>query len=470
MGIGLFLWGTLLDLSEVVETIRASAAVRILVAAAAMYALLWAYGRSKSLSARGRFLLGLAAGGVACLGILLCSRSVVTNFLSPREWDFLCFWTYGRALARGQSPYDIEVLREIAAPQSPTSDFLQVNICLYPPMSLPLFWPFGHLPFQASMAAWYVVQVSALIACVILFRKLWDETKSWLGLLVALAIFFTWHSTQSTLFYGQTNFLVLLAILCMVFAQSPYWWGICLGLAIVVKPIAAILLIDLAIRRQWRSLLAVFIPPVVALGLFLLVQGWPGLSSYLNRPPTEGVDAYPYYIGTANQSLLGVLLRWFEEAPLARPVFYPPFIVLAGLLTVITVAVLTRLSNDAAPLGIGYVLTLALLVYPGTQMYYSLWLLVPFALLWRQRDSLPGGAWVVPLAISLAYGLIWTRWSFAAHLIAWLAMTALLGLRTLRTTADSDQRTCQEATQSSAPASAATARLTMSRVANTTGS
>lgn len=421
-----------MDFSEVVETIRASAAVRILVMAAAMYALLRAYACRESLSTRGRFLLGLAAAAFGCAGMLICCRNIATNFLSPREWDFLCFWTYAKALALGQSPYDIEVLREIATPQAPSSDFLEVNICLYPPISLPLFWPFGFLPFQASMAAWYFVQGGALVACAFLFRKLWDEARSWLGLLVAMAIFFSWHSTQSTLFYGQTNFLIMLAMLGMVHVPSPIWRGIYLGLAIIVKPIAAILVIDLALRRQWRSLLAMLVPPVIAFGLFLLIQGWPGLLSYRNRPPTEGVAAYPYYIGTANQSLLGVLLRWLEVAPFDRPVFYLPFIVLAGLLTVVSVAVLARLPSDAAPLGIGYVLTLALLVYPGTQMYYSLWLLVPFALLWRQRSSLPGGSWVAPLVIALAYGLIWSRWSFAAHLVAWLALTVLLGLRGLR--------------------------------------
>jgi hypothetical protein len=84
------------------------------------------------------------------------------------------------------------------------------------------------------------------------------------------------------------------------------------------------------------------------------------------------------------------------------------------------------MPNHLTPLGIGYVLTLSLMVYPGTQMYYSVWLLVPLLLAWRERRALAGGSWAVPLVIAIAFGLGWSRWNFAAHLVTWLALTALL--------------------------------------------
>ena len=107
-----------MEFSTIFEQVRSSPATRGIAAGAVAYGLMWAYARSHSLSPRGRSVLGLAAGVLAALGGALCVRQVAANFVALRDWDFLCFWTYGRALALGQSPYDIAVLREIAAPRA----------------------------------------------------------------------------------------------------------------------------------------------------------------------------------------------------------------------------------------------------------------------------------------------------------------------------------------------------------------
>jgi hypothetical protein len=218
----------------------------------------------------------------------------------------------------------------------------------------------------------------------------------------------------------------LLALLIAAASERPALRGISLGLAIVVKPIAAILLIDVLLRRQWRTFVAVLVPPAVAFAVFLLIQGWPGLVRYLERDRND--IAFAYYESFFNQSLLGVLLRWFESPPLVRPIFFPPYLAFAGILTIVTVTVLARWPEKLASHRLGYVLVLALLVYPGTQMYYSVWLLVPLGLLWQERESLRGGRWAAPLAIALAFGLGWSRWNFAAHLVVWLFLTILVCL------------------------------------------
>ena len=109
------------EVSAIIDAVRAAPATRGIAAGVVMYALIWAYARRQTLSVRGQWLLGLAASMLAALGLALCMRQVAANFLALRDWDFLCFWTYGRALALGQSPYDIHTLREIAAPLAPSS-------------------------------------------------------------------------------------------------------------------------------------------------------------------------------------------------------------------------------------------------------------------------------------------------------------------------------------------------------------
>ena len=413
-------------------------AARGIAAGLVLFVLLWAYDRRESLSSRGRLILGFSAAALGLAGLTVCAYRVATNFLSPRDWDFLCFWSYGRALALGQSPYDIAVLREIAAPLNPSAEFQSLNYCNYPPICLPLFWPLGYVSFPVAMATWYAVQISALAASIVLLRRYWDESRTWLGLAVTLGVVLTWHSTSSTLFYAQSTFLILLAILMAIHSQSPTWRGIWLGVAMVVKPIAAILMIDLAIRRQWRSVLACTAPLLLALGSFLLAQGVPGLLQYRDRNPLAGNVAFSFYVEEINDSLLAVLLRFFGSQPLAQPVFFLPFVIALGLLTAVTVAVLLRLPSRLESLGMGYVVTLALLAYPGTLKHYSILLFVSAALLWHKRSSVPGGAVAAVVTIAVAYGLVWSRWNFAAHLMVWTVFTVSLALASFKHSAASD--------------------------------
>jgi hypothetical protein len=277
------------------------------------------------------------------------------------------------------------------------------------------------------MACWFGVQISALAGSLVVLRKLWDPERTGLGLSVTLALFFGWHATQLTLLYAQTNFLFLLAILGFARGASAIGRGAALGAAIVVKPIAAVLLIDVVLRRQWITLVSVFVPPAAAFALFLGLQGWPGLMRFVNREPSD--IAFAYYESFFNQSALGVLLRWFECPALAKPIFFPPYLVLAGALTITTTVVVARVREELSELRISYVLLLALLVYPGTQMYYSVWLLAVLAFMWQDREALAGGPWIVPITIALAAGLGWSRWNFAAHFLVWLILTVLFSVR-----------------------------------------
>jgi len=412
-------------------------AARGVAAGLVLFVLLRAYEGRESLSSRGRLILGLSATALGLAGLTACAYRVATNFLSPRDWDFLCFWSYGRALALGQSPYDIAVLREIAAPLNPSAEFQAMNYCNYPPICLPLFWPLGYLSFPVAMAVWYAVQISALVASIVMLRRFWDESKTWLGLAVTAGLVLTWHSTSTTLFYAQSTFLILLAVLLAMHSQSPSWRGIWLGVAMVVKPIAAILLIDVAIRRQWRSLVACAMPLLVALGLFLLAQGTTGLWQYRDRNPLAGNLAFSFYVEEINDSLLAVILRFFGSQPLGQPILFPPFVIALGLLTTATVAILLRLPGHLESLGMGYVVTLALLAYPGTLKHYSILLLVPAALLWHKRTSLPGGGMAAVVAIAAAYGLGWSRWNFAAHSMMWAMFTVLLTMASFKHSAPS---------------------------------
>lgn len=408
------------------ELVQSLPLLRGLVAAIWMAGLLWAFERRAALSRGGKIALGGLVGLQALGGLAINVKATLTNFVSPREWDFFCFWLYGRALAQGDSPYDIDTLRKLAAPLAASEDFLGHMYCLYPPPCLLQFWLLGHLPLQISMGVWYFAQWLALAGVVYLLWRLLDNQRTWLGLTVTLALVLSLDSTRSTLFYAQSTLLILLVLLAYVnTAQTPLS-GAWLGLAILVKPIAAIQVLDLALRRQWRQVIAMGVPVLLATGAFLGMQGKAGFDRYLTNNPVRGEVRDIHYLETMNQSLLSTLLRWGDASPGKQPVFYPPFIVAAGVLTATTVLVLLRLPRDCHALGAAYMLTLALLVYPGSLKHYTVLLLLPYGVLWLRRKQLLGGPLLVIAGIAATFGLVWSGLEFQANLAAWLLMTCLL--------------------------------------------
>jgi hypothetical protein len=199
-------------------------------------------------------MLFLTASSIAAVGLTACLYMTARKIIRPPEWDFLCFWVYGRALALGESPYDVQVLLQLAAPYAPSEEFVNELYCLYPPPSTLQFLPLGWLPIQAAAAAWYLVQWAALMSVVALVWRLLDPKRSWTGFMITVALVCGLHSTISTLRFAQSNFLIVLAGLLATMSSSWATRGMALGAATLVKPLGAILALDLFLKRDWKAL------------------------------------------------------------------------------------------------------------------------------------------------------------------------------------------------------------------------
>lgn len=413
------------DFSETLEFAGSQPVVRGVAAAGVVAALLWGFQREWPGGSR-RWLLAVGAAAVALVGVLAVVYVTAKGIVSPPEWDFLCYWVYGQAMALGGSPFDPVLLREVAAPLDVSDEFRRELYCMYPPPSTVQFWPLGWLRPQVAAALWYSIQWLAAGSVAALVWRLLDERRRWTGLLVACALIFSLHSTISTFRFGQTNLLIVLAALAATLSAKPMRRGLWIGLATVVKPIGAILALDLLLKRDWKGLVGVSIPLALATLIFLALQGWQGLEQYRNKPRLPDDVQATFFTESTNQSLLATLLRATETAPGPRPILFPPFVVAAGLLTAITLVVVARLPRELSHLGIGCVLALALLVYPGTLTHYSIGLIVPIAAAWSVRERLRGGTPAVIVMAALAYGLVWSRLEFAANLAVWTAMMGML--------------------------------------------
>jgi len=197
--------------------------------------------------------------------------------------------------------------------------------------------------------------------------------------------------------------------------------GLWAVLAVFVKPVMGVLLIDLLARRQWRGL-SVAAGAALALGAATLsVFGAPVFMSYLFDNPTLRV-APRLYMQPVNQSLIATLIRALGHDSSAAPALANPiFLVTGGLLSLVSFGVLLTLRGVHRRWGMAILTTYALLIYPQTLHHYSVLLVVPLLMLYQgyretRRDLLLVSMFIAAVFILMEYS------AFSANLLVWAAV------------------------------------------------
>ncbi|TYR15424.1 DUF2029 domain-containing protein [Corynebacterium urealyticum] len=188
---------------------------------------------------------------------------------------------------------------------------------LYLPGGTMLLSPLSALgSFEAARALYVfgnaiaIVIALGLLSHIIYTARGWSET--WLGSLSGalwplsiIAVFNTEAVKNNLLFANINGVLLLLATLFLYFllrdgVSSQVFSGLALGLAITIKPQFIVLLFLPFFRRQWLSLAAALLLPIVC-----NVVGW-----VLMAEPQGFVDNLVPYLGEvrdfANSSIVGV--------------------------------------------------------------------------------------------------------------------------------------------------------------------
>lgn len=369
--------------------------------------------------------------GLALIAILVFGATAVqfmaANIAHPPEWDFQPFWLSSRLALRGENFYDPSQYRQLPSGLRPTAEFkrefLDVGLN-YPPPTMLLFAPLGLFDIHTAILLWYVVNGAILALDIFLLWDAFLPATGAVGLATTAALMLMLRGTLSTVYYAQTNFIVLLLLLLFWRDRARARGGMWLAAGTVVKPLLGLFLVFLLASRQWRVLAGacatLALLSAVAIASFGPATCWSYFAaSSLTRLPAS------VYTEIVNQSLLATILRLTKyPSSGASPVMQPLYLACAFVLTGITgVLVVRHGARDDWSLAL--TLTLALLLYPGTLEHYSVQLMVPILLLWRERELLPGRVWnVIPL-VTLVYVLVdypGGRGVFAAILLCWILM------------------------------------------------
>ena len=385
------------------------------------------YRHTLSAAARTAFYAVLAAI-IVFHGIML-TQEMWTNVVVLREGDFLGFWINAHVAAAKQNLYDpahgLALAQRFVVSAEFRREILDVGFW-YPPPSIFVFLPLAAFadPHRA-LAFWYVLQTLALLAAIVVLARTFLRTDGATGCAVVTALILMLPATALTVWYAQTTFLALLFTALFWSARRSATGGVWLALGACVKPLLGAFSLVLLCRRRLRSLSGVALGAIAISVATLIEFGLNTFVTYFRARPDSHIPALVYG-EVSNESLLGFIVRVTHgiSGDHLSHVAVTAFAAIALVLTALTVWLSLRLEEADDQIVLSLTLSLALLIYPASQVFYSVLLIVPALVLWSRRsERFP--AWAVAAGICLAYALMVAKYPVFATLLSWSTFAVL---------------------------------------------
>lgn len=267
--------------------------------------------------------------------------------------DFAVFYRAGQRMAAGQTLY-----------QRGDGHYM----FKYFPSAAVLYLPLGALPFEAAKAVWFGVSLAALAGMFTIAGGLASPKHARYVLLLSGVILAKYIVRE--LWLGQTNIVVTLVMLACVRAlvdrpgaAAELTAGVFAGIAIGLKPYAAVVLVYLLVTRRWRSAGAALATLFGLLAIPTLFYGIQGNLKLLREWVGTLSESTPTLLTSPdNVSAIAFFTKWLGDSRRA----FAPTIAVLGVLAVLTVAVIVRGRNKTrAPVLEGaLILTLIPLISP----------------------------------------------------------------------------------------------------------
>jgi len=347
------------------------------------------------------------------------------------QWDFVCFWLYGHAVAAHANVYAPQTFAQLALPVPVDMAFRREILGVgfpYPPPSIVLFAPLGALAnLRLASLLWMTLQLGALGGAIALLARGAGAARGLAIAAFALAL----PSTAIGLGLQQTTPLALLAVV-VAGGGAPRGGiarGVAAGLAVIVKPVLVVVPLWLALRRRGSAFLAALVTLALATATALPLIGPGGLASYRAENPAARLPAGVFSESGAASLYAALLRARGDVGSFAGPLHDATFVTLAAVATLVTLGLTLRAQAAGGDLTLGLWIALGLALYPGTGAAYAL-LLVPSAVALARRLPAARGA----LAAAIAFALVTLTaaegpGSFAAIAVLWLTLATTLGLR-----------------------------------------
>jgi Glycosyltransferase family 87 len=261
----------------------------------------------------------------------------------------------------------------------------------YFPSAALIYAPFTALPIELAMVAWFLLSLAAFIAIFKIVDRLIPHKHVPYLLAIAGAILAKYILHELRL--GQINVFVTLLMLTGIEAlgRPPRWRaeltaGALAGIAIAVKPYAALLLLYFLVTLRWRSVLAAIASLALCLAVPSVFYGAAGNLDQLREWASSLSGSTPALLTNVdNVSVLAFFTKWLGDPDRALQ----PTLIALGTLAALTFALIVAgwRRRDAFVLEGALILTLIPLISPLGWDYTFLMSLLGVALIVNDRRT-----------------------------------------------------------------------------------
>jgi hypothetical protein len=327
---------------------------------------------------------------------------------NPHVYDFTAFFLWGKTAAKGLDFYLPENLQTVfSSLELPPADYKAfteeiVNVgFLYPPPTILYFAPLGFLSYKAAIICWAVLNAFFAFGSIYLIYDLFFRKNKVNGLMLVTILFIFLRPVLETVYFLQTNFIVLFHLLLMRKYIDKKIAGLFLALAMFTKPYMAILIVFFIIRRRWGTIVYFAISAVAVCSVVLLFFGLAPFKSYLFNNPTYRMPLW-VFSQDINQSLHAVLIR-LNLIAVEKSFVY---VAISGAVALLSLwYVLLMAKRGLYDYVLAFLLLIALFIYPGTLSYYGVLLLFIIFQFFDEDNQLGFNAYMCMAIVTVFYVL-----------------------------------------------------------------
>jgi hypothetical protein len=319
--------------------------------------------------------------GILLFLILYVLLQLLNTYKEIPEWDFLCFYLFGKVGISTSDFYNPVVFSQffydLQLQSSVSDDFIKeiVNVGFwYPPISIFLFLPLGIFNLQTGFIIWQTLIIIVFVINIIIIIKYYsiltkdrhlDERHIYFALIVLLLF----PKLTISMYTSQIYILFLLFLILLIINLKNWKSGIYLPILIVIKPLAAIFILYFIFWRKWKALIAASFVGIILTGITVIFYGYQPFIDYVISPPTSRLPDFVYFEG---RTLFGLLKKTGRAFPnyfnTEHIKFY--YYIISIILVFSTIYIQRKLRHKNTVLTFMAFIPLALIVYPLSNFQY----------------------------------------------------------------------------------------------------
>lgn len=318
------------------------------------------------------------------------------TYLEIPEWDFVCFYLFGKVGISNSDFYNPQVFSQVFNDLNlhgiTGSEFKKEIVDVgfwYPPPAMLLFLVLGLFNLKTGYLIWQTIIILFLVTDIFILYKKYckhysDQKKITTAIFPIAIIILLFPGIEVSVYFSQTISIFLFLLLLLMKNSDNWKAGLYLALLIFVKPIGAFFILYFIIFKQWKTLVSFLISGAILVIIAMLFFGYQPFIDYFLSSPANRMPESVFY-EKANHSLNAVLLRMKNGGLNYLNVKAVEYFV--GIVVLVTTVICSKRLHKISPLPAFLIyIPMALMLYPGSLISYSI-LLLP-VILWIYHQKL----------------------------------------------------------------------------------